>query len=105
MNYHSDSNDANDGNFSKSITFTRTCVPYYIHVYARSLRTVVLRVTEGLGDAIHGFTFCYGYLLIVMAVFLPSVHSMMRLIDSKMASSLSRMVSWLSDIDYIFLNV
>ena len=34
------SSDSSDGKFSKFITFTRTCVPYYIHVYARSLRKV-----------------------------------------------------------------
>ena len=33
---HGDANDTSDGNSNKSITFMRTCVPYYyIHVYAR----------------------------------------------------------------------
>ena len=41
--------DGNDGNSSKSITFTRTCVPYYIHVrkkFKKSGVIPVIRVTD-----------------------------------------------------------
>ena len=50
--------DGNDGNSSKSITFTRTCVPYYIHVrkkFKKSGVIPVIRVTDLQGFS-HGVT-------------------------------------------------
>ena len=36
--------DGNDGNSSNSITFTRTCVPYYIHVRKEFKKSGVITV-------------------------------------------------------------
>ena len=47
-----------DGNFSNFITFTRTCIPYYIHVrkkFKKSGVIPVIRVTDLQGFP-HGIT-------------------------------------------------
>ena len=38
--------DGSDGNSSNSITFTRTCVPYYIHVRKEFKKSGVITVTS-----------------------------------------------------------